>query len=43
MHVINYFNRALTHQFDRSVYVVCCHQRTTTLPSTRCDHCQTCH
>jgi len=31
------------HEFDMSIYVVCCHQQMTTHSSTRFDHCQTCH
>jgi len=28
-HVINCFNRTLMHQFNKSIYVVCCCQQTT--------------
>jgi len=28
-HATDYFNCELTHQFDRLIYVVCCHQWTT--------------
>jgi len=27
---VNYFNCSLMHHFDRSIYVVCCRQWTTT-------------
>jgi len=44
MHAINYLNHvlthSLTHQFDRSIYVVCWLLH---VSSTRCDHCQTCN
>jgi len=33
----------LTYQFDTSIYVVCCHQRTTTRLIYKMQHCQTCH